>query len=105
MAKLSPITITLYDQDDNPTDYTRGFVPLKVLRLALKFVKGKTDVELNEPSDEMINELETIIVETFGGKFSMRDLDEGADVNEMMAVLRSILARAGGNSENPPPQG
>jgi len=35
-----------------------------------------------------------LIVDVFGNQFSVQDLDNGADVGEMLAVLQGIVARA-----------
>jgi len=97
--------ITLYDPktDEIKGTYTRVFVPWKLLKQAVKLAKGLKPEEMDE---QQVDSLAGLVVEVFGNKFSVEDLNEGADVSEMIAVLNTIVARAGGAiSTNPPPPG
>ena len=48
----------------------------------------------DELTEEDIDAISGVIVETFGGKFSINDLDKGCDVDEVLAVFNNIVARA-----------
>ena len=97
--------ITLYDPatDEIKGTYTRVFVPWKLLKAAIKLAK---DLDTKNMTEETVDALTGLVVEVFGNKFSAAELNEGADVSEMLAVLNTIVARAGGAVQvNPPPPG
>jgi hypothetical protein len=87
--------IVLYDPqtDDVRAEFVRSFVPWKLLKKAVGLAK-KIDAE--NMTVEAIDELSGLVVAVFGDRFSVQDLDEGADVGQMMAVLTQIVSTAGG---------
>ncbi len=106
MTQLAtPMQITLYDPetDEVKATYTRLFVPWKLLKQAIRLSKG---LDANNMTEENLDALAGLVVEVFGNKFSIKELNEGADVSEMLAVLNIIVGRAGGAVPvNPPPPG
>ncbi len=98
----TPITITLYDPvtDEVKQTYTRLFVPWKLLKQAIRLSKS---LDANNMTDESIDALAGLVAEVFGNKFSVEELNEGADVNEMLTVLQTVIARAGGAITTSPP--
>lgn len=88
----APIQLTLYDPETNEvvSDHTRIFVPWGILKKAV----GLTHMDRNNLTEEDVDMIAGIVVETFGNKFSVSDLDKGADLEEMMAVVDNIIARA-----------
>ena|SRR3990172_7870681 len=96
------LVITLYDEDSEPrATYNRNFVPWKLLKRAVRLAKTLDKDDLTE---ENVDDLAALIVETFGNKFTVEELNESADIGEMMTVLESIMATAGKSSPNPPPR-
>jgi hypothetical protein len=90
----SPIQITLYDEDSEPKKtYSRSFVPWRLLKAAIRLAKDLDQADLGE---EDVDALADLVVETFGGKFSVEELNDGADIGEMMTVLEAIISRAQG---------
>ena len=90
--KLKLLQITLYDKDDAVKDtYTRSFVPWKLLKQAVRISKA---VDQNDLKEEDLDLLAGLVVEVFGNKFSVEDLNDGADVEAMVAVLNTILSKA-----------
>lgn len=90
----SALTIRIYDENDEYQEYNRLFLPWGILKIAVRLAKqlhGKAEDELTE---EDIDAISGVIVETFGGKFSINDLDKGCDVDEVLAVFNNIVARA-----------
>lgn len=90
----SPLTIRIYDANDEYIEYNRLFLPWGILKIAVRLAKqlhGKAEDELTE---EDIDAISGVIVETFGGKFSIDDLDKGCDVDEVLNVFNNIVARA-----------
>lgn len=90
------ITITLYDAETNEVkqEYTRMFVPWKLLKAAVRLSKS---LDMNNLSEEMVDSLAGLVVEVFGNKFSVDDLNQGADIGEMITVLNQVIAKAKGN--------
>ena len=90
--KLKLLQITLYGEDDEIKDtYTRSFVPWKLLKQAVRISKEMDPANIKE---EDIDLLAGLVVEVFGNKFSVADLNDGADVEAMIAVLNTILSKA-----------
>jgi len=104
MALQTPLQITLYDPetDEVKANYSRVFVPWKVLKYAVNLAKNLDAANMTE---EQLDQLAALIVEAFGNRFSIQDLNDGADISEMMTVLNQIIAKARGGEgplENPP---
>ena len=104
MANTTPMHITLYDPETNEVkkDYDRLFVPWRLLKAAVKISKSLDPENL---TDEDVDALAVLVVEAFGNQFSVDDLNQGADLSEMIAVLNTIIAKASGGIGNPTPPG
>lgn len=102
MPKNTPMVITLYDSETNDVKntFSRSFVPWKILKKAVKLSK---DVDFDDMKPEDVDQIAGLVVEVFGDKFTVDDLNEGADAGEMISVLQNIIARAKGISLNPTP--
>ena len=100
------LVITLYDSETNEVvkEYTRTFVPWKLLKRAVKLSKSIGVFDSDNMSEDVIDELAALVVDTFGNQFSVDELSNGADIGEMMTVLTGIMASAQGISPNPPPR-
>lgn len=86
-----PISITLYDPQTNEVKktYSRLFVPWKILKAATRMQETVKDDQVTDP-----DALAGLVVEAFGNQFSIQDLNEGADIGEMLAVITAIVAKA-----------
>jgi hypothetical protein len=100
----TPITITLYNADDSvKKDYTRSIIRWGILKKVLRLSKA---IDLDKPeemSEEDVDAIASLVTEIFGNEFSVKDLDEGADLAEMIACLQAIVAKASGIVANPTP--
>jgi hypothetical protein len=95
----SPITLTLYDaQDEKVGEFTRTIIPWGILKRAVRLSKT---MNKEDPSEEDMDALAGLVVEIFGNQFSVEDLDNGADVSEMVAVLTAIMSKANAVMPNP----
>jgi len=103
---MAYLVITLYDPATNEVvkEYTRTFVPWKLLKRAVKISKSIESFNADDLSEEVIDELAALVVDTFGGQFTVDQLSNGADIGEMMSVLTGIMASAQGTVPNAPPQ-
>ncbi len=88
----TPIEIVLYDSDDKPIKtYTKSIVPWGILKKAIKLAKG---LDIDNMSEESFDELTAFVVAAFGDRFSTKDLDDGADITDMITVLTMIMSKA-----------
>ncbi len=98
----TPLVLTLYDKNDEVIkECTRSIVPWKILKKAVKLTK-EIDLE-NIDGEADIDAIASLVVEVFGDQFTIEELDESADIGDMVAVLQSIIARANRVSLNPTP--
>jgi hypothetical protein len=105
---MANLKITLYDPETNEAKatYTRTFVPWKLLKRSVRLMKKfGADFDVDSMSEDDIDELAALVVDAFGGQFTVDQLGDGADLGEMLTVMTAIMASAGGTSPNPPPQG
>ncbi len=90
----APITFTLYDENDEPREsYSRGFVPWGILKAALKL----QSLDKDNLTDEDIDRINSLVVAFYGNKFSVQDLENGASLQETLAVLMAIMSRLEGD--------
>lgn len=102
MGLPTPMTIRLYDENNEFVEFTRNFVPWKLLKLALKLFQQMEDVDIKSMSEDMVDSLASLVVEVFGNQFSIEDLNEKADISDMMSVITMIVSKAsGGIAANP----
>ena len=101
MPKNAPMVIHLYGEDNEVKNtYSRSFVPWKMLKKAVMLSK---EVVFDDMKAEDVDLIASLVVEVFGDQFTLEDLNDGADVGEMLAVIQNIVARASGISLNPTP--
>jgi hypothetical protein len=107
MPITAPMKITLYDPETNEErkTFVRSYVPWRLLKKAVKLSKALTDMDVNDLSEENMDAITSLVVDTFGDQFTIQELDDGADLGEMMTVLYAIIAKAEGINQNPPPPG
>ena len=97
----TPMVIHLYDKNDEEVAvFSRSFIPWKVLKKAVKLIK---QIDQEDLTEEDINLIASLITEVFGDQFTVEQLDEGADLGEMLSVLQNVIARTNGISLNPTP--
>jgi len=88
-----PLLITLYDPITNEgTDFIRSYVPWGILKKAIRMLKNVGKPE--DMTDEDIDSIAALVVEAFGDRFTVADLDKKSDVGEMMTVIKNIVSRA-----------
>jgi|SRR5271157_1311203 len=99
----TPIQITLYGPDDEVIkECSKLVVPWKILKRAMRLIQlqNKNETDLTE---EDIDSIADLVVEAFGNQFTRQDLDDGADITDMMSVLQMIVNKAQGLIPNPTP--
>jgi hypothetical protein len=90
----TPIQITLYgNEDEVKGNYSRSIIPWGIMKRAIKLAKS---FDQNDLKEEDIDTLAGLVVDAFGNQFSIEDLNNGADLGEMVTILNTIVAKAGG---------
>jgi len=92
----APITLRIYDENSEVVkEFSKSFVPWKMLKkaMALRKVASKGNEEINA---EDMDAIAGYVVELFGQDMTLEMLDNGADMGEMLTVIRSVMARAAG---------
>jgi hypothetical protein len=105
----APLKITLYNPVTNEEQKTfeRSFIPWKIMKKAVRLLKTMGNSDASKPDelpDELYDELAGLVAEIFGNQFTVGELDDGADVGEMIAVLLAIQTRVS-SLPNPTPPG
>jgi len=115
----APIKITLYDANNEVVgEFERAVIPWGLLKRAIRLSEeinaASEPVVEPAPSDwmgrfkrwlhrndrqvtgeeKMMDKIAEFVVEVFGGRFTVKQLDEGAEIGEMMTVLQAIITRA-----------
>ncbi|MBP7212734.1 MAG: hypothetical protein KBA03_00735 [Anaerolineaceae bacterium] len=102
------INLKLYGENDEvEAEYNRSFVPFRLLKKASQMMKTIQNFgdDMENISEDAIDQLADFVVEFFGNKFSRDDLMDKADMGEIMAVVTAITMKMSGTSPNPtPPQ-
>lgn len=100
MAIGTPIKLTLYGPEDEVLkELSRATVPWKLLKRAVGLSKGMDEANLTEND---LDALAQLVVDFYGGKVTLQELEEGADAGELLAVLQAIVTKA--STLNPTPQ-
>jgi hypothetical protein len=126
----SAIKITLYNTDNEIVgEFERTVIPWGLLKRAIRLSEeiNAANAEHTEPEptdwlsrfkrwlhrndrkvsgeEQMMDQIASFVVDVFGGKFTVKQLDEGAEIGEMMAILQAIISRAQVMvPTNPPPK-
>lgn len=89
----TPIKLTLYNRADGEAEkeYTCKYIPWGVLKKAVALTKT---IDAQNASEDDLEAIADLVVMAFGDQFTVDDLDAGADIGEMLAVLQAIVARA-----------
>jgi hypothetical protein len=100
----TPMKLTIYDPETSEVkrELVQLFVPYKLLKAAIRLTKDFDENNLNE---EDLDTIAGLVIEVFGGRVTLEELNDGSDVGEMMTVIHQILAKANGGSANPTPPG
>ncbi len=102
------INLKLYgDNDEVEAEYNRSFVPFRLLKKASQMMKTIQSFgdDMENISEDAIDQLADFIVEFYGKKFSRDELMDKADMGEIMSVVTAITLKMTGDKPNPtPPQ-
>lgn len=107
MPGMAPLKLTLYDPETSEElkTYTRSFIPWKLLKTAVRLSKSLGNIEQENLDEDDIDSIACLVVDAFGGQFTLDALNDGADLGEMISVMQAIVSRAAGVLPNPPKPG
>lgn len=90
---FAPIEITLYDENDEViATYSKSVVRWGTLKQAIKLAKG---LEKSEGfGDGDFDAISSFVCRLFDDKFTISELENGADVSEVMSCFRAVVRRA-----------
>lgn len=96
MDKLTfaPVSITLYDEDNEKiATYENSVVRWRVLKQAMRVAQGLGDIA-ESLNPDALDAVSNFVCGLFGNKFTKEQLEDGADVGEVMAVFHAVVNRA-----------
>lgn len=90
---MTPIELTLYDPETNEAlkTYSRSFIPWEILKRAIRLQKS---LNIQDMSEDNVDELASLVVAVFGDQFTLEQVNKGADIGEMAAVMQAVVTRA-----------
>jgi hypothetical protein len=103
---MSAVTIRLYDPKTNEVkdEFSTVFIPWRILKEVVKLQKALNPEKSDDLTEEVIDSLGALVVEIFGNQFTLKDLQDGADLLEVSTAIRSVMSRArGAMGTNPTP--
>ena len=106
MPISTPLKITIYDPETNEVrkEYSRSFIPWRILKKAIQISKTLAKMDQAEITEADVDAIASLVVDVFGDQFTIAELNDGADLSEMMTVLQAIISKAEGMVPNPPPR-
>lgn len=91
---LTPIEITLYGADDEPIKtYSKSVIRWGVLKKATKIANQIRESGDNAFSSDF-DAISDFVCLMFDNAFTARQLEDGADVSDIMACFRAVVNRA-----------
>lgn len=87
----TPLKIRLYNPEGEYVEFAQMIIPWGIMKMAVAISENMNP---DKPTAADIDALAGLVVAVFGNRFSVQELDQGAELNEMMAVINGIVARA-----------
>lgn len=103
MTLSTPIKLTLYDENDEPVEtYSRARITTAFLERAIEISEA-----FNAQTDPktVLSAVDQLLVDFYGGRFTLEQARQGGDVTEKMAVIMAIVNRASGIVGDLSPEG
>lgn len=90
---FSPIELTLYDENDEVIrTYSKSIVRWGILKQAIKL--AKTLDESGGFGDSDMDAISAFVCRLFDDQFTVEELENGAEVSEIMSCFRAVVRRA-----------
>jgi hypothetical protein len=93
MAPGSPIVLTLYGPNDEiVSSHSRAVITSRFLERAMDLSETMSKMGT---SKDVLESLDQLLVDFYGGQFTLAQIKEGGDFIEKISVLKAILNKAG----------
>lgn len=90
---FSPIELTLYDENDEVIHtYSKSIVRWGILKQAIKLAKILD--ESGGFGDSDMDAISAFVCRLFDDQFTVEELENGAEVSEIMSCFRAVVRRA-----------
>lgn len=105
MPLPTPIKLTLYKpNNDVYKELITTFVPWKLMKKAIAVTKLPGFQDTSKLDEADADAIAGLVVDLFSGEVTLNELDEHADMGDMITTIQSIVSRAHGViSQNPTP--
>ena len=106
MTPSAPIKLTFYEPEDGSikSEFATCILPWGIMKRAMRFAKrfGSVGASLDiaDMTDEDVEEISGLVVDLFGGRFTMQDLENHTDLPEVVTVMQAIFTKAGASMTN-----
>lgn len=88
----APIELQFYDENDEPIGEP---FRVYVIRFGMLKKAAKLQTQLDAKGEDAVSDaIAQFVIELFGMKFSAKDLEEKADLGQVMAAFQAVNARA-----------
>jgi aspartate ammonia-lyase len=95
-----PIELTLYDENSEPIKtYKCLVIPWGMLKKALSLQKYISK-ESEEFDDGIVDAMAQFVCDLYRDQFTVEDLNNGADLTEVMAAISAVVSHAGALNPN-----
>lgn len=92
---FAPISITLYDEDDEPIKTNeKSVLRWGMLKQALKVANSIQRDEKGDLDPDSLDAVTDFVCYLFGNRITKDELYEQADIREVMAAFRAVVGRA-----------
>ncbi len=104
---LEPIRLTLYDPETQEikSEYKRNVITFAMWLASIQLQEAFEDIPEKKrrwwwqphisPETAQINALLELVTHFFGNQFTVEELREGADISEVMTIIRAVIGRGG----------
>jgi aspartate ammonia-lyase len=97
-----PIVLTLYDdKNEVVNEFKCMIIPWKMLKKALSFSKYiSNEAGKDEINADIFDAMGQFVCELFHNQFTIDELNEGADITEVMVAINAVVSHAGALNPN-----
>jgi hypothetical protein len=96
MDKLAfaPVELTLYNEEDEPVqNLSKSIIRWGIMKQAIKLAKAIENDTTSYDAD-VLDALSSFVCRVFDDKVTPEQLEQGADISEIMTVFKAVLNRA-----------
>jgi len=106
----APIKLTIYNSDSEVVkELSQSFIPWGIMKRAVRLAKGMkirdgmSQAEMLENLDDAtIDELTGLVMDVFGGRVTLEELNQGVEVTEMLPVMIQVIHKSFGQVKADP---